>query len=777
MKLQTISNYAVFFALVFIVDSSVAFNCDTTLIANDPGQEYNDQIYLADCRIEMQDSSPFIISSGHTAKLSAEQIRLDPGFHAQRGSHFHAKYRDCVRNPDKNTGFAAWGEPDVTDPAHPRWIEEIAEKFVDKFNQGTGYSVELKYDDAGLDPDLVSNLYRDSISHLASPGRDDDEFLYQINEGTISERAIKVQGIDKGVFFFHAGHGGGSVKGPIGRNGYRLRWRDMQLGNCSIDGSASGELRYFFACSCRPFAHGPGVVTTDSNARVEYDRPSEFDPSYVANTSSPFSGKLPDSANIFERFRLDNLGPVLPGDDPPVLSRNMRMACGSSTTAHCNVNNSPDSVVDHMRALYYFYNVADSWGYANARYDRGDFNTRHVIQTPLCIAIGNYNGDDLRSPITEDQFFTEKANPYDEALHVKSWETVATRTGTDTDGDGDIDVWDKWFYDYDVTPHDSVGGSPIKDDQHYTRRAINPYVKVSHVMSNENLEKTSASLKEHINKLPVFLTVTSTPTWFVEESQILGDVESLKTQKSQNEFNIHNDKLISKNLTNDGRPRVNIDTRTGAVTLAGDRKPVRVNDKNSILSVEKYADKVRNFIDKQGWSENDVGDISVVSGMLQVKPIDSKADASNLLKVQNDIAFFVGRRIPLGKISPKVLGSDSQIVVQMNNDGSFKTASKKWRKITQRIEGYPVKSYEAAYAEAVKKFKYPGLYELSTWDWGYKSITDDSGQDMMVIYYVFTFEPLSIVNACIDMPRVIEIQGHILEKIKGLNHQKGQQRL
>ena len=81
------------------------------------------------------------------------------------------------------------------------------------------------------------------------------------------------------------------------------------------------------------------------------------------------------------------------------------------------------------------------------------------------------------------------------------------------------------------------------------------------------------------------------------------------------------------------------------------------------------------------------------------------------------------------------------------------------------------------YAEAVNQLENPGLYKLSTWDWGYKSITDDSRKGMMVVYYVFTFEPLSIVNACIDMPRVIEIQGHILEKIKGVNYQKGQQRM
>ena len=84
MKLQTISYYSVFFTLIFIADSSVAFNCDTTLIANDPSHDYNDQVYLADCIIEMQEFSLFIISSGNTAKLTAEQIRLDSGVHDQR---------------------------------------------------------------------------------------------------------------------------------------------------------------------------------------------------------------------------------------------------------------------------------------------------------------------------------------------------------------------------------------------------------------------------------------------------------------------------------------------------------------------------------------------------------------------------------------------------------------------------------------------------------------------------------------------------------------------
>ena len=692
MKTLTIRHLTVFLTLAFIAENSVAFNCDTTLIANDPSQDYNDQVYLADCRIKMQESSPFIISPGHQAQLTAEQqIRLGPGFHAQSGSHFHAQLRDCIRNPDKNTGYAAWGEPDLNDPDHPRWIEEIAEKFVDNFSDLTEFTVELKYD--GVDSLInIPDLYKDST------GRDDDD-SYTINQGTPFEQEIDIQGIDKGVFFFHAGHGSG-IRGPVGRDGNRMFWTDWKLGNCSSDGTKSGELRYLFVCSCRSFAHGPAA----SSSAIQYDRPSEFDPNHnTANTANPFSNFLPDYANVFER-----LGPVL--------SDNMRMACGSSTSAHCNVINSPDSVVDHMISLYYynFYKVADAWGYASADYTQGGGAFK---QTHLCIARGNFNIDDLRSPITDDQFFTEKANPYDEALHIKSWEGVLTAGN------------------WNLTEHEDVEG-----------------------------------LEEHLRTLPIFLTSSSSPsTWFVEESNTLTNIDQINTQNFQNQFSIHNNRLISKNMTNEGVPKVIVDTKSGAIFLSRDRKPVSVSEKDTTLSLKKYANIARNFIDKQGWSENDVGDISVVSGMLQVKPLDPQVDnASTLLKVQTDIAFFVGRRIPLGKVSPKVLGSDNQIVVQMNNDGSIKSASKSWRKITQKIEGVPVKSYETAYTEAVKQLGNPGLYELSTWDWGYKSITDDSRQDMMIVYYVFTFEPLSIINACIDMPRVIEIQGHILEK-KG-NH-------
>ena len=710
MKLQTMSNYAVFFTLIFIVDSSVAFNCDTTLIANDPSQEYNDQIYLADCRIEMQDSSPFIISSGHTAKLTAEQIRLDPGFHAQRGSHFHAKYRECIRNPDKNTGYASWGNYDISESGE-MWMKTTAEEFVRNINNREGLTVELINEEELAQYEIsIPDLYRDGT--LISTGRDDDDFLRIVGEDPL-ERKVHVQGIDKGVFHFHVGHGGGAGRGFQVRNGNQtassdgtstqIEWDEIVLGNCRSDGSETGELRYLLLCSCRTMAHGPGY--TDNDGDVEYDRPSKFDLS-IAN-----------HMNVFDRLR-------------DWLSPNMRMVCGISTTAGCS---RPDV---RMTALkdYYFNEgrtVADSWGLAFTLDSptRGTFTDakgadRSVYQTPICIARGNLNAHDLRSPITDDQFFTEKANPYDEALHIKSWEGVLTAGN------------------WNLTEHEDVEG-----------------------------------LEEHLRTLPIFLTSSSSPsTWFVEESNTLTNIDQINTQNFQNQFSIHNNRLISKNMTNEGVPMVIVDTKSGAISLSRDRKPVSINDNKSKLSVEKYAEIAQNFIYKQGWNESDIGNISAVSGMLQVKPLDTQVNAATtLLKLQHDITFFVGRRIPLGKISPKVFGSDNQIVVQMNNDGTVKSASKKWKKITKKIEGIPVKSYEEAYAEAVKEFKYPGLYKLSTWDWGYKSITDDSGQDMMVIYYVFTFDPLSIVNACIDMPRVIEIQGHILEKIKGGKYQKGQQ--
>lgn len=680
-----------FVCLVVMLTSSntvVAYTCDTTLVTTETLKQANqfsrDEVYLADCKILADESSPFELESGKSAFFTAEQeIRLTPGFHAQPGSHIHQHRRDCIRNPAPNTGYASWGDDDD-------WMRDTAVAFVDSFDGQYGMRVKLKYDRevANYIAVPITDLYRDDL--LVSDGKDDDSVLVTVWEGT-SARRLPIYGIDQGVFFFHIGHGGSDVWGPNARDG-EIDWREQILGNCSSDGAKTGELRYYFLCSCRGLAHGPRVQRSDG--AWEYDRPSEYDPfATVGGTAD-----LPDPANVFDRL-------------DPVLSANMRITCGFSTSGRCNVNDPTDNVIYYWKQNYfeYLYNVADSWGYANARSNRkrgylvdasGD-TVRPIYQTPLCIARGNNNGEDFRSPITDDQVFTEKANPYNDALHVKSWETDASG----------------------ITAHD--------------------------------LEEP-----EMLPIAPVFLTERGRPRWFDEESGVLRDEKFFKTNNLLDEFDICQDTFTSKRLTRDGRPSVKVSTHTGDVILSGNRKPV--SKKVAHLPVEKYAKIAEDFLEKQGWKEQDIGKPHVVRGKLQIKPLGKQVEGHKILTMQSDIALVYGRRISLGKRSAMVFGSDNEIVIQMNNDGTIKSASKSWRTIKGKKENVPVKTYEEAYSEAVDELDNPGFYKLSSWNWGYKSTTNQHGEEMMAIYYFFSFDPIATIEACTGSPIDISIQGHIL---------------
>lgn len=670
--------YVIFLlALIFTVDGSVASNCETTLVGNKLNKGHGDQIYLADCRINTKESSPLKLLPGNHAVFTAEQqIRFGPGFYAPKGSVVQTNFRPCIRNPVENTGYVSRGSAGIRNA----WMKEYIDMFIVNFNTPP-LTVELKYKPGTRD---IPDFYRDAT--LTNTGK--DHSLPETHGG-----------IDEGVFHFYIGHGnpgsfhvrtGDEVLQPDGTvsvwgTDTDLRYQqEMLLGNCSSDGKQEGTLRYLWLCSCRVFAHGPRVVAwvwdEELNAfrnRDEYDRPSEFNGS---------STDLTNHRNVINRWG-------------PVLSKNMRMACGASTRAACG-----DNQVKDLKKNYFDdkMSVADSWGHAIAGrstntkgFIKAPDNTiiRDVHVTPLCIARGNVNPHEPRSPITDDDRFMNKANPYDEAWHVVSWE------------------WD------DAT------GTPVKQTQ---------------------------NMPEF---LPVF--ITTSPQWLNNEKHV-------KEQMPPEGFVIHNDIFISKTTTSDGRPKLKIDTRTGAVILSGDRKPLRTDKKNPVLSLEKYASLAKDFIEKQAWQESDMDNMEALRGILQVIPSDSQVPPSQITKLQKDITFYVRRRIPLEIASPKVFGSDNVIVVQMNNDGTVKTASKRWREITKTIEGVPLQNYDKAYIEALSQLGDTGLYQMSTWDWGYKSTTDDTGQEMMIVYYFFTFEPIAAIDECISESINIEIQGHIL---------------
>ncbi|MDX2418706.1 MAG: hypothetical protein QNK19_14695 [Xanthomonadales bacterium] len=728
MNFRTFGFFGAFLSLTALAQYAVAFTCDTTQ-AMDEDKNVEGQTYLADCRIETSETSPFKLSFGDVAVFTAEQqIRLGPGFHAEKGSHFQADFRDCIRNPVENTGYASWGNYELSRkyPAE-MWMKRIAERFVENFGSQKNHqlSVQLNYEKELASYSLsIPDFYMDYAdpSTNAHVGRDDA--LIRIEEW-LTKEDFSVRGVDKGVFFFHVGHGkpddfdvrngDGSVEvtpfGPVVKNGSKTDMdfqNDMRLGNCNSDGSTRGELRYLWLCSCRAFAHGPkidgywklqefqnmdmdtGFISTESRyvwnaTSAQYDRPSEFDGSV----------DLESHRNVIERWG-------------PVLSENFRIACGMSTSATCSGNSDNHGTMDRLARNYFDdeMSVANSWGHAFRPYwdgrvllDSSRNVVREVRQVPLCIAKGNNPhiiDPEFRSPILDDQRFTNAANPYKGAWHIVSWEVES--------------------------------GGLIRKEQ-----SIPP------------------------ETLPVLYTEAKLPEWLAGYQKSLRVEGLVRVKMPSSTFLVQDEIMTSRKLTKDGRPDIKLNNRTGATILSRERKPLVNNAKNSVLSIQEYRNRAASFLDKQSWNEHDMDDLKAIRGVLQVIPVDSQAEDS-IIKTQKDITFYAGRKIMVDGVSVKVFGSDNQIAIQMNNDGTVKGASKRWKKITGKTDSIPVKSYKEAYSEAVEQLSNPGLYKLSGWDWGYKSTTDLEGQGVMVVFYTFSFDPVSVIEDCISQPMIMDVQ-------------------
>ena len=193
--------------------------------------------------------------------------------------------------------------------------------------------------------------------------------------------------------------------------------------------------------------------------------------------------------------------------------------------------------------------------------------------------------------------------------------------------------------------------------------------------------------------------------------------------------------------------------------FSGKRKPLKNNAGKGVLVMKDYKDKAAAFIESQQWVEEDMDDLAGIRGMLQVIPEESVGkDSRAIIKTQKDIAFTAGRRVTVNDISVRVLGSDNEIAVYMNNDGSVKSATKRWRKIIGKTDPVAVLGFKDAYAKARDKLPHAGLYSLAGWDWGYMSTTDKKGRDVMSVYYRFSFDPVSMIDECVSQSMVVDVR-------------------
>jgi hypothetical protein len=251
----------------------------------------------------------------------------------------------CPINPPQNTAISAHGNTD--------WHIDTAEEFLFGTDMAGAVTASnhcpnswtRKHMHVGLSN--TNHFYYDS--DLTTPGDDTD--------GT--------SGIDTAMLFFYAGHGNPVLWNTLGNNASQ---GNMCLGDCP----GGGLLRYYWQCSCQVFAHGPRVCSGSSHA---YACPGDFDGSADSY----------NMRNVYERWG-------------PALTKDLRMACGASTSAYCH-EAQMNSIWNNY--LNNSYDVADSFIGGL----RGVSWSSWVV--PLCITMG---GPDVTTTPLYDAAFTNQAN-------------------------------------------------------------------------------------------------------------------------------------------------------------------------------------------------------------------------------------------------------------------------------------------------------------------------------------------------------------------------------
>jgi hypothetical protein len=190
-------------------------------------------------------------------------------------------------------------------------------------------------------------------------------------------------GIDRTMLFFYAGHGN-----PVGFSalGSTARPSNMLLGNNAGEDN-NGLLRYYWQCSCEVFAHGPQEPSDCAIATStrHYSCPEDWD----GSTDSA------SMRNVYERW----------GD---ALDPELRMACGSSTSAWCHesdMNRIWENFIDKS------FDVADSFIWGLYRTSKKN--------VPLCMTRGGFSVSS--TPLVTDTEFTNLPNEVGDGayLHIQ----------------------------------------------------------------------------------------------------------------------------------------------------------------------------------------------------------------------------------------------------------------------------------------------------------------------------------------------------------------------
>jgi hypothetical protein len=213
----------------------------------------------------------------------------------------------------------------------------------------------------------------------------------------------------------------------------------------------------------------------------------------------------------------------------------------------------------------------------------------------------------------------------------------------------------------------------------------------------------------------------------------------------------------STKLKERGIPEIKINNASGSIYLFRERK---FEAGAKPFGESKYADLANKFIREQGWAEKEVSGPVGQKMMLQAVPNTGKR-TEQIQNEQKNVSITFNRIIIIEDDTVNTVGEGGKVVVQLNNDGSVYNASKVWRPIKSKIRETKTKTYEQAYAEAIKQVGEQRAYKLESWTWGYDEYAGNVEQKELKAVYIFYFIPVDRERAIDYPPMAIKISAHL----------------
>ncbi|MEP7010825.1 MAG: hypothetical protein ABJC13_10915 [Acidobacteriota bacterium] len=223
-----------------------------------------------------------------------------------------------------------------------------------------------------------------------------------------------------------------------------------------------------------------------------------------------------------------------------------------------------------------------------------------------------------------------------------------------------------------------------------------------------------------------------------------------------------------------------IDSKSGAEYYCGKSEfgealPYSENRKKE----HEYIEAAKNFVLARGWVVQ-LADIAGFSVVIERAKIGMKGNGLERYRKNAVVRFKQKFRVPFreGQVEVPVIGSGGEIVVQLNNDGKVRSATRVWRAVRDLQETKTLELLGPAQAldGLLSKLKARlsdilGLYDFRedkiSFVWGYKEESGNCRQKEMRIVYQFTVKPFPGLGEKGVHPIVLEALGQTGETKEG----------